>query len=362
MTKHLKSKQHYVDQYDRITVEKCRRLERIHRETLKEKTPKDKARNLSKEEIARAHTTAHNLMMFFEKGEAHVNKDKTIQKWIERDQVLDDLLESAQPPEDIRCLTCRSITKSTHKHVHSEGLDGENRVLFMLECPNGCLPHRAFFDDGEEWKLKPVLCPKCKTDMDHDVKRKGNPITSIDTCPNCGHVKKDTYSLSSKKEKVDKSFVKDRDRFCLSEKEGQDYITAKTQMEGMSQMLKEWKEKEKHKDDYDAVEKLQKLTIVDLEKLLTPLCKKHGYIKLTLNAPDMGKDLIVPFTVHDSKSERRDRASTHELQKLIKKALVDTNWRLMSGGCDYRLGIVTGRLRAYERDEDLLELVRKRSK
>ncbi|MEX2305000.1 MAG: hypothetical protein WD595_02295 [Waddliaceae bacterium] len=355
----MKNKQHYIDRYDELTVEKCRRLETIHQEGLKKDPPKAKGKKISEEGAVQVHAYAHNLMMFFEKGEAYVNKEKTIQKWMERDKALDELLESTQPPKDIRCLTCRSLTKVTNKHIHSEGLDGEDRVLFMFECPNGCLPHRAFFNDGEEWKSKPVLCTKCKLDMDHDVQREGNTITTIDTCPNCKHVAKDSFTLSSREEKkVDKNYVKDRDRFCLSEKEGQEYIETRRQMESIKEFMDERKGKQKHQKDCEAIDKLKKLTIVDLENLLTPLCEKAGYIKLTFDAPDMGKDLIVSFRVNDSKSDRQDKASTHDLQKIIKKALVDSNWRLMSDGCSYRLGIVTGRLRAYEKEEDLLDLVR----
>jgi hypothetical protein len=76
----------------------------------------------------------------------------------------------------------------------------------------------------------------------------------------------------------------------------------------------------------------------------------------------MGKDLILPFTTHDANPERIDLASTHDLQKIIKKAIDDTNWRLMSDGISYRMGILSGRLRAYEREEDLLELAKKRLK
>jgi len=44
------------------------------------------------------------------------------------------------------------------------------------------------------------------------------------------------------------------------------------------------------------------------------------------------------------------------LQKLIKSTLEKTNWRLMSEGVYYKLGILSGRLRGYENDEDLLNL------
>jgi hypothetical protein len=51
------------------------------------------------------------------------------------------------------------------------------------------------------------------------------------------------------------------------------------------------------------------------------------------------------------------RVSASNLQKLVKKTLIGTNWRLMTQGIDYRLGLLSGRLRAYESEEDLLKLV-----
>ena len=59
---------------------------------------------------------------------------------------------------------------------------------------------------------------------------------------------------------------------------------------------------------------------------------------------------------------RRDLTSTYNLEKLLRKALDDTNWRLMSDGTSYRVGILSGRLRAYEREEDQLELIRLKKK
>lgn len=102
-----------------------------------------------------------------------------------------------------------------------------------------------------------------------------------------------------------------------------------------------------------------KISTEDFEDLLVPLCEKQGYTRLTFGTPEMGKDLFVLFTIYDGNPKRTSLASTHDLQKHIKKGLRDTNWRLMSDGCSYRMGIVIGRLRAYEREEDLLKLVRK---
>jgi hypothetical protein len=54
--------------------------------------------------------------------------------------------------------------------------------------------------------------------------------------------------------------------------------------------------------------------------------------------------------------------SKRTLKKLVDAALKDTNWRLMSDGISYRLGYLSGRLRAYEREEDLKDLVIKTKK
>jgi len=356
---HLEPKQHYIDQYDKLTVERCRRLERTHKETSKEEIKIPKGEKISKKEAERAHVMAHNLMMYFETGEAYVRKEPTIQKWMDRDRERDELLESAQAPEGIECLTCGSVMEVTYKHLHDWEEGKPDRVLFMYDCPQGHLPRRTFFSDGEEWKHKRAVCPKCESELTREEKKKGDIITTTESCPSCDYINTTELDFSPKKEKVDKNFVKDRERFCLSEKEGQKYIEAKGQLESIGQFMDELKEKEKHKKDYDEVDKLKKLTVIELEKLLAPVFEKQGYTKLNFGDPDMGKDLFLPFTVYDTKSDRKDRDSSFTLQKIAKEALKGTNWRLMSDGISYRSGILTGRFRAYEREEDLLKLVRR---
>lgn len=85
-------------------------------------------------------------------------------------------------------------------------------------------------------------------------------------------------------------------------------------------------------------------------------------MKFDLGKPMIGKDVTVEFSVQDAKPDRKEYDSVHELQKLIKVALEATNWRLMSDGISYRLGFLTGRFHAYEREEDLAELMRVKMK
>ncbi|MEN9524071.1 MAG: hypothetical protein RL536_140 [Candidatus Parcubacteria bacterium] len=355
--KHLRPKQDYIDRYDRITVNDCRWRENFHKnykpsEELAAKAP---SANFHKAvtEISLHYDLLFTTLDWYDK------KESTIQEWMDRDQRRDDLLESARPPQDVRCLTCFSLLTTNEKTSYD--FDDKERVLFFFNCPKGCMPRRAFFNDGEEFKSKTRLCSKCQEPVTerHERVEDEKVVTTI-TCKSCGNVDTDELDLRPKPAEPDPDYEKDRARFCLTEETVKKPREEKWQLEGMAKIVDEWKEKEKHKEDYEAVKKIQKLTVIDLEKVLVPVVEPAGYIKLQFGTPDMGRDLFLPFTVHDSKPGRTDRDSSYTLQKLIKKALEETNWRLMTDGISYRLGILTGRLRAYEREEDLLRLVREK--
>lgn len=242
MIQYLKSKQYYIDLYDKHTVETCRRFE-------SNRTVPDvpRGKKVSKKEAEAISNWAHDLMLTFEKGERWLNKDKTINEWMERDRRRDEFLESTNPPEDIRCLTCRN-----HLNVDSKQLwDGDDkkpdRVLFIFECPNKCLPRRAFFNDGEEWRHKPHLCIKCHAPTKHEMTDDKVKMVTIYTCPSCKYVERDEYVWSKKEDEYDEHFATDRDRFCLTEEEGRKFQDMKWGMERMAALGKEFEEKEKER-------------------------------------------------------------------------------------------------------------------
>lgn len=360
MSKYLKTRQEYIDLYDRLTVEDCRWRENFHKnskpsEKLEGQVPVEFHKTVS--EMALHYDLLYTTVGWYEK------KESTIAEWINRDTQKDDLYDNAVAPRGIRCLQCQALTTESSKILYDNHKGSNDRVLFMYDCPNGCLPHRAFFNDGEEYRIQPKLCPKCQSVLERKDERVENEkAITTDTCPNCNHSETYELDLSPKKEVPDPDYEKDRERFCLSGETLNKNLLEKSNLESVAKFMEKWEEKEKHKDEYDEVEKLKKLTIVSLEELLIPLCEKAKYVKFQFGTPDMGKDLILPFTAHDANPNRIDLASTHDLQKIIKKAIDDTNWRLMSDGISYRMGILTGRLRAYEREEDLLELAKRRLK
>jgi len=130
----------------------------------------------------------------------------------------------------------------------------------------------------------------------------------------------------------------------------------------MAELGKKWKEKEENKHIYDAMKEMKKPKIAELTSLLQQVLEKAGYIEFSLDKPEIGKDVFVGFNCLDTKSDRNDYDSQKTLWNIINNTLETTNWRLMSEGIHYRLGYLNGRLRAYEREEDLKQLVQKSKK
>jgi len=157
------------------------------------------------------------------------------------------------------------------------------------------------------------------------------------------------YKSMQKQKKWVKEFIEVTKKWVIEKPE---------EAEQLSRFVESMMEKEKNKELYKKIAKIKKLPIAGIKKILVPKLEKQGYIKLELSKPKMERDVVIEFTVQDNKEDREEYDSQSQLKKLLKQILENTNWRLMSDGIHYRLGILTGRLRGYENDEDLLRLVK----
>lgn len=246
MEKHLKDKQHYIDLYDRHTVEQCRITEKLWNE---KELPPLEGEEPTKEGAERRRHVMMEYCLHFKTGERYLNKEETIREWMKRDQGGDDLYERAEAPEGIRCLACRNLVKPTLKEFWSS-LDKPDRVLFIYDCPNECVPHRAFFSDGEEWRTKPDLCPDCNAKLNRESTDTDEKLITKYTCPQCDYTKTDEIEWTHKKDEgVDENFAADRDRFCLTEGDGEKFRNEKFQIEQMAKFMEEWKKKEKAREE-----------------------------------------------------------------------------------------------------------------
>jgi len=245
-------------------------------------------------------------------------------------------------------------------------------MMFLFKCSK-CEKQQWVYDDGEIRVSKPDLCPKCKKEIDMTDTAKGKVITLKYKCSACGYSKTEVQDFTKsdkehekwleeqkKKEEENKELLeKYRSAFCLTDEDGEKYIF---ELEAMG-VAKQVSEEAKQKYDnsaYQQVSKLKKLTIVELEKLLTEALEKASYIKFAFASPEMGQFIFAPFTLQDANSLRRENISTSTLEKLLKSTLENTNWRLVDG-VSYRLGFLSGRLKGYEREDDLLKLYEKKN-
>ncbi len=69
---YLKPEQHYIDLYDQATIERCRRW---------------------------PGGVVFEVAIHFYTGERALDKEETVRKWMQEDQVRDEKLETTEPPE-----------------------------------------------------------------------------------------------------------------------------------------------------------------------------------------------------------------------------------------------------------------------
>ncbi len=291
-------------------------------------------------------------------GERYAKKVEVIAEWMRKDEMRDRFFETTKAPSGIRCLTCNREMFVSSKHLDIGFRDEEDRIMFIYDCRDNHLPLRIFYDNGEEWEREKPTCAKCKAEVEVVHEDTEETFRTVYTCSSCGHVEVDEFERTVKKEpEVDPEFEKDRKRFCDPEK-GLQYVTFRTHLEEFHKLTEKEKEKEEKKDLYDRVEKLKKLSIPQVKDFIEKKLSKTQYKNLTFEKPDMSHIVSVTFTTEDP-TDTNEYDSRTKLTKTLKKALEKTNWRLMSDGLSYRLGVLTGRIRVYEKEEEMVKLIEK---
>ncbi len=343
MYSYLKQETYYQDRYDLFTIEECLGIIESYRKRL---IPQE----------------LQDYQLFFIKGERYRNKSSTIREWMQKDRKCDEKLETAREPTNISCPNCaRGMVVTLKELVHLE-VDTQ-KVLFFFEC-RLCGKRKGVYDDGEPFVSRARLCPKCKAEVRVSSRASGATYTITTTCNSCDFKDEDVSDSSKdaqekeEREKIERELLaKHRSEFCLSEAEGYEYVETISRLKTLGEMLKD-SEQQRTDSNYQKMLKLRKLSITELETLVSEAIGKERYIKLVLCKPEIGKDIIVSFMAQDADVTRKEDSSLRKLRRVIKGALEGTNWHLMSEGISYKLGCLSGRLRGYDLEEDLLSLVR----
>lgn len=202
--------------------------------------------------------------------------------------------------------------------------------------------------------------------MKHDYKSKNEITTITTTCSNCDfkEVQKDNHKEFREKlkqeEKDDKEKLeKYREKFCLSQEEGDKLVQAFDEMDFANEVFEY--ELQKYGDDaYEKAEDISRLTVSKLKDLLNPELEKNKYSQIQLKEPNIGEFVEVEFSVEELDNTRTKQSSEYTLRNILNNILKTTNWRLMSNDVHYRLGYLSGALKGYEREDDILKLLGKK--
>lgn len=357
---YLKDKQFYDDQYDLHTIEEC--LDWYWNIRKKMEARRSDLKDMSDEEFKKETHKALSYMVNAIKIERFRHRAERIGEWMERDRKAQDIYDNTEPPTGVRCAECGSKMKLSFREF-SHVYEKDATILFMFDCTK---KHKSqlLYPDGRQWQHEPPKCPKCGAALESTMKLKKDLMTTVYTCPSCAHTYTDTYDFAKtrkelkEKEKQGKALLaKYRSEFCYSEKDGQEAVQS---ADGIARIVKEMKEREKKEADpiFKKAMKLKKISIVEMEKLIVEAITPQKYIRFTLGQPVIGRFVEVPFTTQDTDSSRKEYDSQNGLKKLVIKTLEGTNWRLMSDGVRGRLGVLSGRLKGLEQEDDLISTIR----
>lgn len=346
--KYIKTDEEYAIHYDKFTVEMCRDFLKLHivDDTFESDTEEERLEKSVK-------NLCGNVGFEFYKTQLYAEKKNTIAEWKRDDEKRDNLIENAiWNYGDVKCLSCGGSMECEFKDLEESNSLDNARVMFFFTCSGH--RKRLFYDNGKEYEVEEKKCIKCFSKTSSLSKREKQSITTIYTCNKCNNKETEVFNLSVGKE--DPLFEEDRKKYCLSEKLGNAQMIGMTNLEHCSKI---WKEKEKNKDIYEKIDKVEKVTILDLESRLSKPLEKSGFVRFHFRDPERSPnvELYVPFVVYDEKKDRASLQSSFALKGLLKRLLKDTNWRLMSDGVIYKVGMLEGRLRVYDTEQEMIKLV-----
>lgn len=354
--RYLKSRQHYEDRYDLNTIEQCLDQLKMLDDIDKKMRVALEFKNYPESELKKDSDLIAGRFMFAIRAQRYKERASTIAEWMAEDKTKQDKLDNTLPPK-VNCPKCGTLmVDDDFKTLEDEPL----RVLFNFSCPK-CKKREGVYENGEVWVYKPSYCSECGKELKTDIKIKGDITTFTTKCTGCkyknvnvhDHIKDEAERKVQEQRDVE-LLAKYRDEFCLNEEKSKEYVDLLQAIEvGFAihnEIIAEM--------DNPAQEKLmkvKKLSITDLETLLNKALIDSGFTRLSIGAPDIGRHVSVPFTIQDT-VKRHDLESIAVLHGLLKNSLKETNWRAPKDDLSYRLGFISGRLKGYENEEDLLKL------
>ncbi|MGG9970907.1 hypothetical protein ACQ33O_03840 [Ferruginibacter sp. SUN002] len=324
---------YYIDRYDSSTIKLLKEIE----------AKKERCQDKISSEYFSAYIDFINTGVFHAR-----RKKQTIEEWIRKDENDDILIETTPIPQNIKCNKCATVMRFERFIC----IYDNPPILFDFVCHSkSCKERKLIYPDGHEYYIHKTEkhCSVCNSPAKTTVKKTKEKISFIETCPQCGIISTEHYDINE--DPIDEN---NRKKYCT------DFINQNTFWEDLQKlgevfMIIEEERKNKDKKEKIGLNDINILTVHQLEQKLSTLFNSLGYQKFRLGTPSLGKYLTITFTTLDS-TIRTERESTKMLLKQLVACLLPTNWRVINKEITYRLGILTGILKAYETDEDLKKI------
>lgn len=334
MEKYRMPEEVYRDNHDREIIRKLKELIKpvLAAEKEMEETGEDKD---GRHQKLRAAFTERAIAL-------NRSKSKVIRKMIEDDMRKDHLVKSTPIPEHVKCNECgQEMTFYTHTFNYDN-----TEIRFVFSCPNKHLPMKCTRANGKEYLPPKPKCTACSSE-DFTVTQEviDDTLVITDVCHNCGHVEKmELDNFQNESEPINED---ERAMYC-TQYESENPLE---HLHGLLQIIGEVVKNPKK--EYD-LEKVQKMTIPQIENRLKERLEKETYIKLSFDKPKMGRNVIVEYSVQDG-SDRNATESKSRLRRILIETLMETNWRMYSK-ITYRMGYIQGKLKGFENEADLQEI------
>ncbi len=340
-TPHLKDREYYENQYDSLIVTQCRITEKSFNSGLEKELSEMKEWE-SESVIRNNDACMRNLFLYFEKGELAIKRDERIREWIQRDKEMDDFYENTYPKREPLCIKCNGDMEIILKEPYfSYNKRERHRILFMFECKK-CNLRRAFYNDWEEFRHEKQKCEKCKnTDIDSEIIHEEKEAIYRDICKSCWNIKEDRFERLIEKE--DLNYVSDREKYVLTEKETDEYRESKRNLEDLSKLVNEIKEKHPDQESENPWKEMspQKriLDVSDMKDLIIKALKKKKYKDISFSNPVVFRKWVnIELSVAGKWLDKK------EFQELIQWSLENTNWKVIEKSILVNLGILQCKL------------------
>lgn len=354
---YLQEHEYYENLYDRLTVANARRgqyhYDNFVAQLAKKVKQLDPPDDLSRPGNAILMNLAYMQILGYELLERYDKREQTIVEWMERDRVRDQRIADTSLKYEPPCQHCGKLKLECSYKTLMERDQTEDLVLLLFRC-NNCHKNSAYWEDGAPYQIshddtskdveevEEASPPKKRSYKNHDIKDVTDPYYwDIDP-------------------EHDLDYAKDRYKFCFHDESWLKRLRdVRDGLEKMSKLGRYFAERDQQEDIIRASERIKKLSVAEVINNLTLAIEAKHYAKINFSAPQTGRYLTIEFGCIDLQPSRQASRSIRDLKHIIDKELLLTNWQLISDGMHYRLGVLSGRLKAIENPDEIKKLAEK---